>query len=107
MMKEFIFLWRDKFGLANIIQKQREVKDKDYQVQLDLFYTTTAQYLEAPALSKAEQLHEFEAQQPLIQLLVTELNHCHQVIQAGQDSGAFISGREFFVLFRMFMLIWY
>lgn len=97
MMKDLVFRWRDKFGLAAVIQKQREVKDKDYKVQLDLFYTTTSQYLEAPALSKAQQLHEYEAQQPLLQILVSELTHCYQVLDAAQDSGAFISARLYFL----------
>ena len=93
ILQELVFRWRDQFHLAGIIQKQREVKDKEFSTQLDLFYTTTAQFLEAPTLSKASQLAEYEAQQPLLQVLVSELTHCHQVIQAAQDSGAFVSGR--------------
>lgn len=103
MMKDLIFRWRDKFSLASVIQKQREVKDKDYKIQLDLFYTTTSQYLEAPALSKAQQLHEYEAQQPLLQVLVSELTHCYQVLESAQESGAFISARSF-ILFSIYLL---
>jgi len=93
MMKKFVFLWRDAFGLNGIIQKQKEVKDKDFQVQLELFYSTTTEFLEAPALSEAEQLKEYEAQQPLLQSLISEVTHCHHLIQAAQDNGAFISAR--------------